>query len=259
MTHVQKEIYLDLISYLEGYGFRLYKGKIWKYNSSIGYVMAIEVELTKWGTLNDIYVCASSFQSPISENYPPKNEPLLSTWLNTCSYLRNHEGINIYSMGNPSQSANATLKQQYNEIIPYLVKNIFPILQFDHDIKTYLKNMESLLIMECDAGFGVYGVRDVGLALDYFRFGYVEKALQITNLNISFCEERIRKYQLSQLNLSTAKKEEIIQKWEQKRKIVKNLAYNIRVHPEIIERKIEENKLISNSCCHLFFTRYFIK
>ena len=179
-----KEIYYNILNYLEHYGFRMYKGKIWKYDPYIGYVIGIEVELTRWGTLNDVHVCASTYQSPIDENYTVKHEPLLKTWLHPCSYVREHEGISIYTMGHPNQSVDVTLKQQGEVLLPYLEKYFFPLLQFDETPEVFLKNLETMQIIECEARNGVLGVIRPELAMEYYRYGDIENALRIIDLNI---------------------------------------------------------------------------
>ena len=41
MKPVMKEIYHNILNHLESYGFKMYKGKIWKYNPDIGYIHTV--------------------------------------------------------------------------------------------------------------------------------------------------------------------------------------------------------------------------
>ena len=257
MKAVVKEIYHNILNYLEHYGFRMYKGKIWKYDPYIGYVIGIEVELTRWGTLNDVHVCASTYQSPIDENYTVKHEPLLKTWLHPCSYVREHEGISIYTMGHPNQSVDVTLKQQGEVLLPYLEKYFFPLLQFDETPEVFLKNLETMQIIECEARNGVLGVIRPELAMEYYRYGDIENALRIIDLNIIFCEAKIEEYKAAPMNLSIEERHRMASKWEQNKIKVIDLANKFKHNPEVVNNMIEENRAISEKCCQKFFTSRF--
>lgn len=258
MKPVLKEIYLDIEKHLGAYGFKLYKGKIWKYDPIIGYVIGVEVELTRWGTLNDIYVCVSSYRTPIKQNgFSAKKEPLPLTWLETCMLYRRREGVSVNAIGSPYQSVDITLKQQYDTIRPFLEKSVFPVLMFDADIQSYLQNMEKLQIMECEAYMGVEGVMETSMALEYCYYHDMENALRIIDLYRVYCNAEIESFGEVAMHLSLEDRRELTEKMEQKKIEAISLAKTIQYEPETIRRMIEENTTISEKNCRSFFTSHF--
>lgn len=258
MRPVVKEIYLDIEKQLQAYGYKLYKGKIWKYDPEIGYVIGVQVELTRWGTLNDIYVCASSYRAPIKQNdFSAQKEPLPSTWLSTCRLYRRREKASVYAMGSPYQPVDITLKQQYDTLRPFLMKSVFPVLMFDADIKSYLQSMEKLQLMECEAFLGVEGVTETSLALDYCLYCDTESALRIVDLYRLYCDARIESTWESSKHLPMERRQELTGRIEQLKTESNAFEKKIRTEPEEIKRIIEENTAVSEKNCRSFFTSRF--
>ena len=255
MKPALKEIYLDIENHLKEYGFKLYKGKIWKYDPVIGYVMGVQVELTRWGTLNEIYVCGSSYRSPIKQN--AKKEPMPSTWLRTCGLYRRREGASVYAMGSPYQPVDITLIQQYDTLRTFLEENVFPVLMFDANIESYLQSMEKLQVMECEAFLGVEGVAETSLALDYCLYRDMGSALRIVDLYRVCCDAWIESTRKATKHLPMEKRQKLTGRTEQLKTEADALDEKIRTKPEEIKRMIEENTAISEKNCRSFFTSRF--
>lgn len=261
MKPVVKEIYLDIEKQLKAYGYKLYKGKIWRYDPAIGYVIGIEVELTRWGTLNEIYVSASSYLAPIKQNdFTAKNEPLLMTWLKTCLLYRRCEGVNVFSMGDPYQPVDKVLRKQYDELRPFLVKKVFPLLMFDADKKSYLQSIEKIQNKACEASTGIKAVENAYLALDYCYCNDIKSALRIIDLYILYCDTNISIIMETTKHLSSEERQEITERIEQKKTKAISFSKTIKAEPETIKRMIDENRTISERTCQQFFTsRFFSK
>ena len=258
MKPVLKEIYLDIEKHLKAYGYKLYKGKIWKYDPIIGYVIGIEVEVTRWGTLNDIYVCVSSYRTPIKQNdISAKKEPLPSTWLKTCMLYRRREGVSVYAMGSPYQSVDITLKQQYDAMLPFLEKSVFPVLMFDADIPSYLQSLEKLQIMQGETYMGIECVMDTSMALEYCYYHDPENALRIIDLYKVYCDAWIESIGETAKHLPPEDRQRITDAMEQRKAEAISFAKTIQSEPETIKRMIEENTAISERNCGSFFTSRF--
>ena len=261
MKPVQKEIYLDILSHLEPYGFRMYKGKIWKYDPAIGYVVCVKVELTRWGTLNEILVGASSYLAPIKQNnFSAKKEPLPATWLFTDSLNRRRGGGSMFAMGSPFQAVDITLRQQYDALRPFLINNVFPLLAFGEDKKSCLQGLEKIQNKACEAFAGIEAVGDMSLALEYYQLNDIENALRIIDLYTVYCNKEIEVIETGSKYLPSDRKQKIIGFWEEEKKSVMDFAEKIKSDPETIRRMIDENKAISENNCQQFFTsRFFSK
>ena len=258
MKPVLKEIYLDIEKQLKAYGYKLYKGSIWRYDPAIGCVVGVKVEVTRWGTLNDIYVCASSYRAPIKQNdFSAQKEPLPSTWLSTCRLYRRREKASVYAMGSPYQPVDITLKQQYDTLRPFLMKSVFPVLMFDADIKSCLQSMEKLQLMECEAFLGVEGVAETSLALDYCLYRDTESALRIVDLYRVYCDAWIESTWESSKHLPMERRQELTGRIEQLKTESNAFEKKIRTEPEEIKRIIEENTAVSEKNCRSFFTSRF--
>ena len=258
MKPALKEIYLDIENHLKKYGFKLYKGKVWKYDPVIGYVIGVEVELTRWGTLNELYVCGSSYRAPIKQNkHSAKKEPLPLTWLRTNTLYSRHGGESVFAMGSPYQPVDITLRQQYETLRPYLERQVFPLLMFDTDTKTYLQNTEKLHIMACEAFWGVEGVTDMSLVLEYCYHNDIDSALRIIDLYMVLCDAQIQSIAEGYKHLPSDKRQKIPDNWEQEKKKACGLAETIQSEPETVRRMIEENTAVSIKNCGSFFTSRF--
>lgn len=258
MKPVLKEIYLDIENHLKAYGYKLYKGKIWRYDPAIGYAIGIEVELTRWGTLNEIYVCGSSYRTPIKLNdISAKKEPLPSTWLRTSGLYRRREGASVYAMGSPYQPVDITLKQQYDTLLPFLEKSVFPVLMFDADTESFLQSMEKLQVMECEAFLGVEGVTETSLALDYCLYRDTESALRIVDLYRVCCDAWIESTWEASKHLPMEERQKLTGRIEQLKTEANAFEEKIITKPEEIRRLIEENTAVSVKNCGSFFTSRF--
>lgn len=262
MKPVMKEIYQDLLDHLEPYGYKMYKGKIWRYNPDIGYVIEIVVEPTQWGTLNDIYMAYSTCQEPITfDENRSKKTIAPGTYWEFCSYLQSYKDVSVFAMGHPDQSVDITMWQQYKTLLPYLEKEFFPELMFDdRDIGTYLHHMENISILSCKTNYRTTGVRELELAREYMRFNDVESALRIIALNEQLCDNLVHFYLTAPLHLNTEEKQGFANRWRNWRNEATELADMIQNRPGELKRIIEENKAISEKTCQEFFTsRYFSK
>ena len=262
MKPVMKEIYQNILDHLEAYGFRMYKGKIWKYNPKIGYIIAIVVDPTQWGTLNEIIVSYSTCQEPIQlEDYGSKKIIIPRTYWEICAYMRMYRNVEVFDMGHPDQSVDITMWQQYETLLPYLEEEVFPVLMFDdEDIKIYLNHMETISIMSCKTNFQTTGVRWLDLAREYSRFNDDESALRIIALNEKLCNYQVHFYKTEPMSLNIEERQECIDKWNTTKRMATELADMIQNRPDELKRIIEENKTISEKTCQEFFTsRYFSK
>ena len=261
MKPVQKEIYLDILCHLEPYGFRMYKGKIWKYDPAIGYVICVEVELTRWGTLNEILVGASSYLAPIKQNnFSAKKEPLPVTWLRTDLLNRRRGGGSMYAMGSPFQSVDITLRQQYDALHPFLINNVFPLLAFGEDKKSCLQGLEKIQNKACEAFTGIEAVDNMSLALEYYQLNDIENALRIIDLYTVCCDKHRESSEAATRHLPQDERQKIIGFWDEEKKRTMDFAEKIKSDPETIRRMIDENKAISENNCQQFFTsRFFSK
>lgn len=260
MKPVMKDIYLNILKYLEPYGFRLYKGKLWKYNPAVGYIIAIVVDPTRWGTLNEIIVSYSTCQEPIQlKDYGSKKIIIPRTYWEICAYLRMYKDVDVFDMGDPDQSVDITMWQQYETLLPYLEKKVFPVLMFDDkDMDTYLRHMETISIMSCKTNFGIIGIRWLDLAWECLRFNEIDSALRIINMNVDLCDHQIHYYKTEPINLSIEERQDCVHKWNATRKVAVELADMITNKPDELKHLIEKNKVISEKTCQGFFTsRYF--
>ncbi len=261
MKPALKEIYLDMLKHIQDYGFKLYKGRIWKCDPSVGYVISVKVEVTRWGTLNEIYIGASSYETPIGQNDSmAKNQPLLTTWLSTSLLYRRHGGASVFAMGSPYQSVDVTLRQQYDALRPFLINNVFPLLKFDTDAKSYLQSMEKIQLKACEASTGIEAVEDMNLALEYYKYNDVANALRIIDLYTLYCDKKIEVIKTASRHLPLDKRQRIIEFWEKEKIRAMDFVEKIKLEPETIKRMIDENRAISEKNCQQFFTsRFFSK
>lgn len=260
MKPVIKDIYQNIMNHLEQYGFRIYKGKIWKYNPIIGYVIAIAVDPTPWGTLNEITVSYSTCQEPIQlKEYGRKKIVIPRTYWETCAYLRMYRNVDVFDMGHPNQSVDITMWQQYATLLPCLEEEVFPVLLFDDkNIKTYLRHMETISIMSCKTNFGISGIRWLDLARECLRLNETESALRIIDMNVNLCDHQIHSYKIEPMNLNMEERQKCILKWKATKRMALELAEMIQNKPEELKHQIDENKIISEKTCQEFFTsRYF--
>ncbi|QTE74763.1 hypothetical protein JS518_02420 [Clostridiales bacterium FE2010] len=260
MKPVMKDIYLNILKYLEPYGYKMYKGKIWRYNPDIGYVIEIVVQPTQWGTLNDIIMAYSTCQEPITfDENRSKKTIAPGTYWEFCLYLQANKDVSVFAMGHPDQSVDVTMWQQYKTLLPYLEKEFFPELMFDdRDIGTYLHHMETISILSCKTYYRTIGVGELELAREYMRFNDVESALRIIALNEQLCDYKIHSYLTAPMNLNTEERREFADRWRNYRNQATELADMIQNRPEELQHLIEENKAISEKTCQGFFTsRYF--
>lgn len=262
MKPVMKEIYQNILDHLEPYGYKMYKGKIWRYNPDIGYVIEIAVDPTRWGTLNEIIVSYSTSQEPIElVDYGSKKIIIPRTCWAICAYLLAYRGVEVFAMGHPDQSVDVTMWQQYKTILPYLEEEVFPLLMFDdEDIESYLHCMETISIISCKTDYHTIGVRWLDLAREYIHFNDVESALRIVDLNKRLCDYQIQVYKTEPMNLTKKERQEYVDWWRNCRNQATELADMIQNRPDELKRIIEENKAISEKTCQEFFTsRYFSK
>ena len=250
MKPVLKEIYLDMLKHIQDYGFKLYKGKIWKYDPSIGYVMSLEVDSTRWGTLNDIVLCAATSQEPVKLKETRKaNGFYFKTCLRVGMYVLRHEGKQVITWDDPYEKADLVMKKQYEALKPYLGTYLYPLLMFDNDVEKYLASMEKLYLMECEAYLGEKGVKWLDLALEAYRLGDIKRSMRIIDLNTDLCEKQIEKY--------NAESKDSVRWWMQEKQKTIELADLINKKPETVRRIIDENRAISEKTCQQFFTSRF--
>ena len=256
MKTVKKEIYADMLRDLRDYGFRLYKGRLWKYDSSIGYVVSIEVDSTQFGTLNDIIIDMATYQEPLKLNTIRTSDGFyFKICLRVGMYLFRHEKEQIIKWENPYHSADIVMMEQYEALRPYLQKGIFPILMLDTNIRNFLENMEKIQQMECETYLGMEGLRWPDLAFEYFQIGDIDNALRIINANCMLYD-KIKQEHSS--NLPLEKRTSMTHYWDKKKKEAIDLAEMIKTRPEEIKRIIIENRMISeNSCCRFFSSQFY--
>ncbi|MBQ6289688.1 MAG: hypothetical protein IJK71_10645 [Clostridia bacterium] len=250
MKIVEKEIYLDLVSCLEPYGFKLYKGRIWKYEPSIGCVISLEVDSTRWGTLNDIILYVATCQEPIRINETRKaNGFYFKICLRLGMFVRIHEKKNVITWDNPYDKADVVMKKQYEALRPYIQQYIYPLLSFDNEEKKYLANIEKIYQMDCETYIGETGIRWLDLAFEAFRLDGVESAIHIIDLNTVLCEKMIEKYKKQSADSTRW--------WMQEKQKAIDLANKIKTEPDLIRGIVEENRIISHNSCQQFFASRF--
>lgn len=173
--------------------------------------------------------------------------------------MRTYRNVDVFDMGNPYQSVDITMWQQYEKLLPYLKKEVFPLLMFDDaDIQSYLQSMETISIMSCKTNFNTIGIRWLDLARECLRFNNVNGALRIISLNEKLCDYQIHSYKTEPMNLDIEERKVCIGKWETTRSMAAELADMIQNRPKEIKLLIEKNKISSEKACQEFFSsRYF--
>lgn len=240
-------------------GFQPYKNRLWKYDPLFGYVITFDLVLTRWGTLKDILLGVSSYQSPIRlTEYTKKPELLITTWVEICAFQKKREGISIYTMGHPNQSVELTLEQQFETLTPFIKREIYPLISNNNHPKQFLKHYEIIQQISTELGYRVSGLHGLDIALEWFKQGELLTALQKMELHHLFCHEMIEKYKQKPMNIPQNTRFEIIQKWEKNKKHALEIANFMKTRPEKIQEIIIENQKISEQSCKTFFSKKFI-
>lgn len=174
MTAAQKRKYVAerILEHLAPHGYFFRKGAVWKYNSEEKYLVSIECNLGTAGGLNEIIISWSSFFAPIQQYY---NNVWGRTALGLAYYVRQARlGIPLVYF------VSRSFEDMVDEIMPYFLRIILPLLPTDDDLLGFLRKAEQLrqLLVVSFSGLPRYSpIKEYALA--YLSLGLPDEALRV--------------------------------------------------------------------------------
>lgn len=120
----RKYLYEKILQYLSPYGYFARYGKIWRYSLEGKYVIQLNLDLTRWGMINDLNVFFGSFYMPIERRTNPYTFKTYNDFkLNHSDliyYLRHVESLTYDSV--VGKDPYAPFEEQVSLFMPYVAK-----------------------------------------------------------------------------------------------------------------------------------------
>ena len=253
MSSIQKRRFICSCFYqkLASYGFFQRSGTVWKYSPKGQYVIKLSCELSRIGTITEIYVAFGSYYSPIEINDAVSTKDMiLPNQFDLAYYIRNQ------GLGFPLLDIHLSVEEQIESIMPHFNQFVFPLLAIGDSLTEYLHMAEALLDMRIASFHGFPRGIDVDeIIYAYISLNQFEEAIRLL-MKYSLHYEYAEKYIQHHLDLFYKPAEEI-EEWKTKkidalRRKEKIEAGNI----QCIRHEIEQRKKKSQMVCASFFSRF---
>lgn len=252
----KKKMFLEILQKdLYQYGFKIYKGRIWRYSPHAGFVYYIDVQTSSWGDLNEVFIYTSSFQSPITTSqFGKDNVPLLCTGICCANYQLKETNTSIFNI--KCEDSQESFEQQLRVLYPYIINRMYPFLCVDNTIESYLSKIEPMHNIYYEITTGVEGGLGNDLALEYFRIGDISNAYRILERKIQFCSTVINRVLSGDVIQQRNQKDKLVSYWRGEQKLAESLLSEMKNEQSSIKDMIEKNICSSKQACALFFKRF---
>lgn len=255
---------------LEPLDFHPYKGKLWRFCPEGKFAISIELDLTRFGTLNEIFISFGSYFAPIEIDrweeisrqnlgLPPKPNKgpfkiqLSTTGLGFCRYLLRQYKYSLFNVH--GTNVQSIFDQELQLTFEKFKEIVVPLFVGINTIEDYVKLAEVLMDWKGYCYYNQHNGTTLELALIYYYLNSKEDAYRICDNWRELSEKRIQFYQDPTLNMHPEALKSARAEWHAERDAAIQMKKDIACDAPYLHAKIEANLKQSEELCTKFFRR----